>query len=52
MSPLTVAVNTVRFYRLSRRVWVVGMESMVVRRIITLYITRAYSTPLKVYSLR
>jgi hypothetical protein len=52
MSPLTVAANTVRFCKLSRMVWVVAMESMVARRIITLYIIGPYSMPSKVYSLR
>ena len=49
--PLTVAANTLRFCRLSHSVWVVAMESMVVRRIITLYISKAYLMPSKMYLL-
>ena len=52
ISPLTIAANTLRFCRLSCSVWVVETESMVARRIITLYMSGVYPTSSKMYSLR
>ena len=42
--------KTPKFCRLSRSVWVVATESMVARRMMTLYMSGAYSTPSKMYS--